>query len=341
MATLTLIYESLFSNEYKTTLKESVVIASLLAVYNFSSYYSNFLVDETVTTITLLGGFYLGSAWIQTFFSKDETHLKFYILFEVLARSFSKYLSHNKQLETQKLLTNAETNNLLFVFVKIFYIPVMLNFTFSNYGAVSDLFFRLQFYKISDFTIIHWYKLLLPIFFLVDTSYFLFGYLIESKKLGSTVRSVDKSTLSWLVTLACYPPFNSVSTIIFPWYANDSNLIFPSILNYTLLSLIILLFGIYLSATISLGSKCSNLTNRGTVNRGMYKYIRHPAYSAKVLAWWLMTIPIMNVFVFLSMLMWSVIYLVRALKEEDHLLQDREYQEYFRNTPYRFIPKIF
>ncbi|MCP5061428.1 MAG: DUF1295 domain-containing protein [Ignavibacteriae bacterium] len=341
MATLTFIYESLFSNEYKTTLKESVVVAFLLAFYNFSSYYSNFLVDDTVTTITMLGGLYIGYAWIKTFFTKEEIHLKFYIIYEVISRSFSKYLSSNKQLETQKLLTNVETNNLLFVFVKMFYIPVMLNFTFSNYGAVSDLFFRLQFYKISDFTIIHWYKLLLPIFFLVDTSYYLFGYLIESKKLGSTVRSVDKSTLSWLVTLACYPPFNGISTTIFTWYADDSNLMFPSMLNYILLAFVIVLFGIYLSATISLGSKCSNLTNRGTVNRGMYKYIRHPAYSAKVLAWWLMTIPIMNGFVFLSMLMWSVIYLVRALKEEDHLLQDKEYHEYFMNTPNRFIPKVF
>jgi protein-S-isoprenylcysteine O-methyltransferase Ste14 len=177
-------------------------------------------------------------------------------------------------------------------------------------------------------------------FFLIDTSYFLFGYLVESKKLGNTIRSVDKSVLSWLFTLACYPPLNAVTTEFFPWVANENNLMISNYTNYFLLSLIIILFGIYLSATISLGSKCSNLTNRGTVSRGPYKFIRHPAYTTKIIAWWLMTLPVMNLFIFFNMMMWTIIYIVRAIKEEDHLLQDQEYKNYYLKTPYRFIPKI-
>jgi len=341
MATLILIYTSIFSEKYRTTVQESIVVFLLLTIYNFSSFYSNFLSENTIIAITVLGVLYLLYAWIKTVLTKDDIHLKFYLLYEVISRAFSKYITNNKQLDGKKLLTKVETNNLLIVFVKIFYIPVMLNFTIGNFNVVSDLFFRLQFYRISDLSIINWYKLIIPIFFLIDTSYFLFGYLIESRKLGSTIRSVDKSTLSWLVTLACYPPFNDVTTRFFPWVANENNLMFPNLLNYTLLSIVLILFTIYLSATISLGAKCSNLTNRGTVTSGVYKYLRHPAYSAKVLAWWLMTLPIMNVLVFFNMLMWTVIYFTRAIKEEDHLLQDEEYQMYFKNTPNRFIPKLF
>ncbi|MEE9431976.1 MAG: hypothetical protein V3V16_13090, partial [Melioribacteraceae bacterium] len=232
MATFTLLYQSIFPEKYKTTLQESTVILLLLAFYNFSSYYANFLAKETVTTLTVLGIVYLCYTWIKTLNSKEENHLKFYILYEVISKSYSKYFLKNNQVNSEKILNEDDTNKLLFVFVKMFYIPVMLNFTINNFNVVSDLFFKLQFYKASDFTIANWYKIILPLTFLIDTSYYLFGYLIESKKLGSTVRSVDKSTLSWLVTLACYPPFNSVSTMIFPWYAFDENLMNPGMLNY-------------------------------------------------------------------------------------------------------------
>ncbi len=341
MTTLILLYESLLLEKYKLTFKETVIVLAVIANYYFSAYYSNFLLKDTILILIILGGLYICYSWVKTIFSQNTDHLKFYILFDVLSKAFSKYFNRDEQLANKKLLTATETNKLLFVFVKIFYIPVMLNFTINNYNVVADLTFKMQFYKIADFTVVHWYKLILPFFFLIDTSYFLFGYLFESKKLGSIVRSVDKSTLSWFVTLACYPPFNNITNEFIPWTADESNLMHPGIFNYILLIAIIILFAIYLSATISLGSKCSNLTNRGTVTRGVYKFVRHPAYSSKVLSWWIMTIPIMNGFVFFNMFMWSVIYFTRAIKEEDHLLQDKEYQEYFKKTPYRFIPKVF
>ncbi len=340
MSTLLLFYNDILSDKIKKTLKETIIVLLLLLVYNFSSYYSSFLKEASIEILNYLGAIYTFYVWIRTIKGSEIDHLKFWILFEFIKRIYLKYFHQDIISYQNKLLDEQELNKLLFVVVKMFYIPVMLNFTVNNFNHVDDILFRIQFYRFSDFTIAHWYKLLIPFIFLIDTSYFLFGYLFESKKLNNKVKSVDKSGISWLVTLACYPPLNFVSTKVFPWYANEENLMFSSLVNEVLLLLLLLLFGIYLSATLYLGPKCSNLTNRGIVTNGIYKYIRHPAYASKVSAWWIMTLPLMNFGVFISMLMWTFIYIFRALKEEDHLLNDPDYQIYYKNTPYRFIPKI-
>jgi len=104
---------------------------------------------------------------------------------------------------------------------------------------------------------------------------------------------------------------------------------------------IILLLLVYLWATLSLGTRCSNLTNRGIVKGGAYRFIRHPAYIAKNTAWWLTILPVMSIPAFLSMLTWSFIYYLRAITEERHLIKDPDYQKYCRKVKYRFIPWVW
>ena len=48
----------------------------------------------------------------------------------------------------------------------------------------------------------------------VDVACFTLGYLVETPRLGNVIRSVDPSWLGWAVTLACYPPFNAVTSRI-------------------------------------------------------------------------------------------------------------------------------
>lgn len=45
------------------------------------------------------------------------------------------------------------------------------------------------------------------------------------------------------------------------------------------------LWGIFAWASLSLGFKASNLTNRGIVTKGPYRWVRHPAYAAKLGIW--------------------------------------------------------
>jgi protein-S-isoprenylcysteine O-methyltransferase Ste14 len=117
-------------------------------------------------------------------------------------------------------------------------------------------------------------------------------------------------------------------------------------------TLMLILMGVYASASVALGLKASNLTNRGTVSRGPYAYIRHPAYLCKNLFWWVSAIPLLwgsmqvgdwQLFglAFFSLCAWSAIYTVRALTEERHLLADPEYGDYCERVKWRFIPRVW
>jgi len=97
----------------------------------------------------------------------------------------------------------------------------------------------------------------------------------------------------------------------------------------------------YLFATFALGAKCSNLTNRGIVQNGIYKFVRHPAYASKILAWWLLCIPILNIKVIISMFVWTIIYLLRGYTEEQHLLKDQDYIDYCKKVKWKFIPYLY
>ena len=58
-------------------------------------------------------------------------------------------------------------------------------------------------------------------------------------------------------------------------------------MNITLL----LAMTVFAWSSVALGFKASNLTNRGIVSRGPYAFVRHPAYAAKNLAWWIGAVP--------------------------------------------------
>jgi protein-S-isoprenylcysteine O-methyltransferase Ste14 len=186
------------------------------------------------------------------------------------------------------------------------------------------------------------YGFMMTTIFLIDTLYFTFGYLFESEFLKNKVRSVEPTAFGWFVALVCYPPFNDLFGKFVPWAANDY-MEFTSNLTATFIArlLVILLLLIYLWATLSLGTKCSNLTNRGIIKKGAYKYVRHPAYISKNLAWWIMLIPTISIAGIFGMLIWSLIYFFRAITEERHLIQDPDYVQYCKQTKYRFIPGVY
>ena len=75
------------------------------------------------------------------------------------------------------------------------------------------------------------------------------------------------------------------------WYSSDFPQFENSFAQIFFPTLILILMAIYSWASLSLGFKASNLTNRGIVSHGPYKYIRHPAYICKNLAWWLGGLP--------------------------------------------------
>ena len=80
----------------------------------------------------------------------------------------------------------------------------------------------------------------------------------------------------------------------------------------------------------------SNLSYRRLINKGVYRYTKHPAYISKNIYWWLYTLPFMGV-AFVSVEWWknvlgltfvSLIYYGRAKSEERHLMKFPEYRHY-------------
>ena len=220
----------------------------------------------------------------------------------------------------------------------------MLNFFFSKYHAIKyqlpNLLNSGNLLTIDGFNFLI-FPFLLILIFLIDTLWFSFGYAFEAGFLKNTIRSVEPTILGWVVALICYPPFNEMFVRYVDWYSNEYIIFFNTPLTFVMRIIIIFFFLIYLSATFALGTKCSNLTNRGIVSRGPYAIIRHPAYISKNLAWWLTIIPIVSLPAILSMGAWSLIYHLRTITEERHLSQDPDYIEYKKKVKYRYIPWVY
>jgi len=165
--------------------------------------------------------------------------------------------------------------------------------------------------------------------------------MFEAGILKNTIRSVEPTFLGWAVTLACYPPFNTFLVGYIDWFANDHVIFSTPIITTIIRIIIIFLLLIYVRASLSLGTRCSNLTNRGIVTRFPYSIIRHPAYISKNLAWWLTIIPVASIPAILSMSAWSFIYHLRTITEEKHLSADADYIEYKKKVKWKYIPGVY
>lgn len=164
------------------------------------------------------------------------------------------------------------------------------------------------------------------------------GYLFSMRLLEGEIRSVDGTWLGWLACMICYPPL----LVVFHYVKQQvddlvwSDWLLPSEPLYWLwAALVTATWLVYWLATASFGLKFSNLSWRGLVDRGPYRYTKHPAYLAKNLYWWLHTVPFIGVQDWLDLLrnflgltFVSLVYYLRAKTEEAHLLAFPEYAAY-------------
>lgn len=100
-------------------------------------------------------------------------------------------------------------------------------------------------------------------------------------------------------------------------------------------SLILLCLIVYVWATVMFGTRFSNLTHRGILTNGPYRWTKHPAYISKNLSWWLIAVPFLadkpwdvNLRACLLLIGLNLIYFARAKTEERHLSQDPTYVTY-------------
>lgn len=318
-----------------------ILVWFAILIYFANAYYQSFLLPGTKLIILAAAVIYTAYFPFYLALHRHASPSKGYLILRGLWRLLPWT---TLPLGEARTMSKEEKTSLLFFVVKFYFLPLMINFAAGNFqGAVLTLsqFDPSRLFEAAYF-ITATYPLLILLIFFIDTFYFAFGYLFESAKLGNTVRSVEPTVLGWVAALLCYPPFNgALMERFFPWYPN----LYASFgsTNATLVAYLFILAAlfVYLWGTLALGTKCSNLTNRGIVSHGPYAWIRHPHYASKNLAWWIALLPILSWAGFISMLAWSSVYFVRAITEERHLLADPEYQEYVQKVPYRFIPGIY
>jgi protein-S-isoprenylcysteine O-methyltransferase Ste14 len=329
------------------------LIANLFLIWSFcvfyllNSYYKSFLnVDAKNTLLVLAYSLSVISA-IEAYFlantKKLNTGLKLWLSLKQFWCSAINSVQYPK---SGFRLGFSAKRNLLFTLVKFFFTPIMIKFVVGNFNAIR---FKVKFfasYEMDWFSINffndHFYGLALALIFLIDTAFFAFGYLFEASWLKNKIRSVDTSFFGWFVALACYPPFTDAFAKWAPWHTNDYAWFGSAEVTFGVRILLLLLLIGYVSASVSLGTKCSNLTNRGIVTSGPYSIVRHPAYICKNLFWWIVLIPtiLYTPMAIFGMAFWTFMYFLRAVTEERHLIKDADYQAYCAKVKWRFVPGL-
>jgi protein-S-isoprenylcysteine O-methyltransferase Ste14 len=232
--------------------------------------------------------------------------------------------------------------------VKFFFVPVMTVFLVNNaHSFEANLLHLLAGPMVLDVAFAgRLYRVLYEGLFLLDVNLALLGYVCCFRILDTHIRSAEPTLFGWAVALACYPPFNARLTGLYLPHDPNSQT-WESLLAgwpwlYCLVGVAILfLVWVYLYGTIAFGFRFSNLTHRGIICRGPYRWIRHPAYAAKNLSWWLISLPFLsNPAACARLLLLNVLYVFRALTEERHLSRDPVYREYMERVKWRFIPGV-
>lgn len=195
--------------------------------------------------------------------------------------------------------------------------------------------------------------MLTQVLFLIDVQIGTVGYIFTFRPLDAHIRSGNPLLAGWVAALLCYPPF-VWGTIgrgdVLGYEVNAPGwgywLHGMPALEWAWAALLVVLTGIYAWATVIFGLRFSNLTYRGVITNGPYRFTRHPAYLSKNLFWWASTLPFLvssasltdavRNTVLLGVV--SAIYYWRARTEEAHLMaEDAKYRAYYawmqRNGP--------
>jgi protein-S-isoprenylcysteine O-methyltransferase Ste14 len=314
-----------------------ILIWLSILVYNFGPFYNKFLGFEAKTALLTIALVYTIFGLVFYSFKKEVSLSKGALAF-IFVKKFFIGLKDKTFISAEK----EEKNAILFILVKFFFLPIMLNFCFNNFYSLTNTIKRVS---LQSFTIEGFNLTLFPIIFnflfFIDTLIFTFGYTFEASIFKNKLRSVEPTIFGWVVALACYPPFNGITGKLLNWYSNDYYSFSNPVYTFILRIILVILISVYVWASVALGTKASNLTNRGIVSKGPYAIVRHPAYISKNLAWWASVIPLGSILAVLSMAGWSLIYHLRAITEERHLRKDPDYVEYCKKVKYRYIPGIY
>jgi len=293
--------------------------------------------------------------------SEDDDKRDYGIFFSGLITKSLKHLFSRDKADL--LFSSNDKKNTLSLLVKLFFLPLMTVFLcdqfphlVNNMGYLSGGFWA---NLVSD-TYSHTafnndlFNISISFIFSIDVGLAWCGYLIASRWIENQTFSAEPTLLGWIVCIICYPPLQN--NLGYYFNAPGERDIIGLFSNQTIVTVLmiftIISFFIYMLATVFFGARFSNLTNRGIIRTGPFAIVRHPAYAAKNLAWWLVMFPAilynashagwsLAITQILGLMLITWVYYMRAITEEKHLSQDPYYLAYCKQVEYRFIPKLF
>ncbi len=218
--------------------------------------------------------------------------------------------------------------------IKGFFFPLMFTYAVTNLTELGDILGRDAQPPLEKLFDSAW-----SLLFLVDVVFTSIGYLMTFRLLDTHVRSAQPHAAGWLFALICYQPFYSVISrqyLAFDDGYHWGDLLAPwPVVKVAWGAAILALLCVYASATVAFGVRFSNLTHRGIITGGPYRWLRHPAYVSKCTLWWLVHVPLFtqgDAYAAARGVAWLAalngVYWIRARTEERHLSSDPTYVAY-------------
>jgi len=225
-------------------------------------------------------------------------------------------------------------NHFLGWLVKVFFLALMFTFLVNNTGTLMTSDFSSVYNLFTSF-----YDYMYNLLYSIDLLFVSVGYMLTLKIFDSHIRTTEPTLFGWVVALHCYQPFWNLFSNSYLNY--DDNYFWGNMMqnNYEMYKIygtvILLLITIYVLASVSFGLRFSNLTNRGIITNGPYRFMKHPAYISKNISWWMISVPFislespeMAIKHSLLLIFLNLVYYLRARTEERHLSLDPVYVEY-------------
>ena len=217
--------------------------------------------------------------------------------------------------------------------VKAFFWPIM----FGSLAINMENMMRASF-NVSQMTFPQFFTFASTCLYTADVLAAVVGYVLALRLIDTHIRSTEPTASGWAICMMCYPPFLSV--FINQYLAMNSQNAIQILTDKPVLQAVwgcvaLILLTVYAWASIAFGCRFSNITHRGLISNGPYRFTKHPAYVCKTTFWWVLHAPFIPMTGLEDAVRYSImltgvtiIYYLRAKTEERHMSHDPAYVAY-------------
>lgn len=220
--------------------------------------------------------------------------------------------------------------------VKGFFLPIMFGDIANNIGEL-----RTTQWDLLGQGFMPAFNLLFIGFITLELVFVSAGYVFTCRLFDSQIRSVEKTLFGWVIAVMSYSPFLGLFYVRYLDYSVPGSGWTVWLQNYPQLlmlwgTIILVLLVLHLWSDACFGVRFSNLTHRGIITNGPYRFSKHPAYVIKNIRWWMVSVPFIAINwhealrLSLLLLLVNLIYTLRSYAEERMLSQDPVYVAYAR-----------